>query len=325
MPVRPDMTNGHRICHGGFDLCPGRQRIRVRLQFLRRQHGGGRGVDRLPGCRSRGRYADGDGAGALAKRPQRALRDRRRQPARRDRGALPRAKPARGRPNRRGAAMNLESYVQGRWQSGTGTAVTLKDATTGEPVAYASSGGIDFRGALEHARHVGGPAIRRLSFHERAALLKALAQHLTVRTRNRSTSSPTPPARRATIRGSTSTAASARSSPMRAAAGASCRTAMSTSTAASRPCRRPEASSASTSVCRSRARRSTSTPSISRSGECSRSSRRRCSRGCRRSSSRRLRPRISPSGSYGRSSPRGCCPRARCSSSAVAWAICSST
>ena len=35
--------------------------------------------------------------------------------------------------------MNLESYVQGRWQSGTGTAVALKDATTGEPVAYASS------------------------------------------------------------------------------------------------------------------------------------------------------------------------------------------
>ena len=75
--------------------------------------------------------------------------------------------------------MNLESYVRGRWQAGTGDAITLRDATTGEPVAVASSGGIDFRGALEHARAVGGPALRRMTFHERAGLLKALAQHLT--------------------------------------------------------------------------------------------------------------------------------------------------
>src|SRR5687768_5974997 len=76
--------------------------------------------------------------------------------------------------------MNLESYVRGRWQAGTGGAVTLRDATTGETVAVASSGGIDFQGALEHARAVGGPALRRMTFHERAALLKTLAQHLTV-------------------------------------------------------------------------------------------------------------------------------------------------
>ena len=76
--------------------------------------------------------------------------------------------------------MNLESYVRGRWQPGTGDAVTLRDATTGEPVAVASSGGIDFQGTLEHARAAGGPALRRMTFHERAALLKTLAQHLTV-------------------------------------------------------------------------------------------------------------------------------------------------
>jgi oxepin-CoA hydrolase / 3-oxo-5,6-dehydrosuberyl-CoA semialdehyde dehydrogenase len=75
--------------------------------------------------------------------------------------------------------MNLESYVRGRWQAGTGDAITLRDATTGEPVAMASSGGIDFRGALEHARALGGPALRRMTFHQRAGLLKALAQHLT--------------------------------------------------------------------------------------------------------------------------------------------------
>ena len=31
----------------------------------------------------------------------------------------------------------------------------------------------------DHARTVGGPALRALTFHERAGLLKALAKHLT--------------------------------------------------------------------------------------------------------------------------------------------------
>ena len=74
--------------------------------------------------------------------------------------------------------MNLESFVQGRWQAGTGKTVALRDATTGEPIAQASSTGIDFRGALDYARGTSGPALRRLTFHERAALLKAVARYL---------------------------------------------------------------------------------------------------------------------------------------------------
>ncbi|MCS5677169.1 MAG: aldehyde dehydrogenase family protein, partial [Acidimicrobiales bacterium] len=49
---------------------------------------------------------------------------------------------------------------------------------TGLPVAGVSSDGIDFSAVVGHARHVGGPALRALTFHERAALLKALGQHL---------------------------------------------------------------------------------------------------------------------------------------------------
>ncbi|HTX23453.1 MAG TPA: phenylacetic acid degradation bifunctional protein PaaZ [Steroidobacteraceae bacterium] len=75
--------------------------------------------------------------------------------------------------------MQLESFVAGRWQAGSGRRVSLKDATTGEVVAEASSEGIDGRAILEHARRVGGPALRRLTFHQRAALLKALARRLT--------------------------------------------------------------------------------------------------------------------------------------------------
>ncbi len=75
--------------------------------------------------------------------------------------------------------MQLESFIAGRWQAGAGGAATLRDATTGEVIASASSEGLDFAVMLEHARRVGGANLRRLTFHERAALLKALAKRLT--------------------------------------------------------------------------------------------------------------------------------------------------
>ncbi len=74
--------------------------------------------------------------------------------------------------------MRLASYVGGRWRPGADAGVALRDATTGEVVAEASSAGIDFGAVLAHAREAGGPALRRLTFHERAALLRALAKHL---------------------------------------------------------------------------------------------------------------------------------------------------
>ncbi len=74
--------------------------------------------------------------------------------------------------------MNLRSYVGGRWLGGQGAGSTLRDATTGEAIALASSEGIDLALGLVHARAVGGPALRDLTFHERAALLKSLAKHL---------------------------------------------------------------------------------------------------------------------------------------------------
>jgi len=74
--------------------------------------------------------------------------------------------------------MNLQSYVCGAWAYGRDAGVAMRDATTGEIVAHASSAGIDFAAVLDHARRVGGPALRALSFHERAAALKALAKRL---------------------------------------------------------------------------------------------------------------------------------------------------
>ena len=45
-----------------------------------------------------------------------------------------------------------------------GRGVAMRDATTGEIVAHASSAGIDFAAVLDHARRVGGPALRALTF-----------------------------------------------------------------------------------------------------------------------------------------------------------------
>jgi oxepin-CoA hydrolase/3-oxo-5,6-dehydrosuberyl-CoA semialdehyde dehydrogenase len=72
----------------------------------------------------------------------------------------------------------LRSYVCGDWHTATGDGRPLFDAVTGAEIARISSAGVDFGAALAHGREVGGPALRELTFHQRAALLKALGQHL---------------------------------------------------------------------------------------------------------------------------------------------------
>ena len=72
----------------------------------------------------------------------------------------------------------LESYVAGRWTRGAKSGQTLLDASTGAPVAVIDASGIDMAAALEHGRRKGGSALRKMSFHERAAMLKALGQYL---------------------------------------------------------------------------------------------------------------------------------------------------
>jgi len=74
--------------------------------------------------------------------------------------------------------MQLQSFAAGKWQAGAGNLVALRDATTGAVVANSSADGLDYRAMLEHARKVGGPHLRKLTFHERAGLLKALAKRL---------------------------------------------------------------------------------------------------------------------------------------------------
>jgi oxepin-CoA hydrolase/3-oxo-5,6-dehydrosuberyl-CoA semialdehyde dehydrogenase len=74
--------------------------------------------------------------------------------------------------------VKLESYVSGHWHASVGPGVALRDASTGELISEASSDGIDFEETLAYARSRGGAALRGMTFHERAALLKTLAKRL---------------------------------------------------------------------------------------------------------------------------------------------------
>src|SRR5215472_446321 len=68
----------------------------------------------------------------------------------------------------------LRSYVGGDWVVPDGDGRPVFDAVTGEEIARVSSAGIDMAAALEYGRATGGPALRSMTFHQRAALLKSL-------------------------------------------------------------------------------------------------------------------------------------------------------
>src|SRR5215211_82871 len=72
----------------------------------------------------------------------------------------------------------LESYVSGRWFAASDDGAPVADAVTGETVVRISSTGLDVPAMLAHARTVGGPALRELTFHQRAGLLKQLGLRL---------------------------------------------------------------------------------------------------------------------------------------------------
>jgi oxepin-CoA hydrolase / 3-oxo-5,6-dehydrosuberyl-CoA semialdehyde dehydrogenase len=72
----------------------------------------------------------------------------------------------------------LENYIAGRWMEGDGDGQTIFNAVTGEPIAIATTKGINFAAALDYARKTGNPALRKMTFHERGRMLRAVAIHL---------------------------------------------------------------------------------------------------------------------------------------------------
>ena len=72
----------------------------------------------------------------------------------------------------------LENYIAGKWVKGDGDGQLLYNAVTAEPIAAATTKGLDFKSITDYARAVGNPALRKMTFHQRGNMLKALALHL---------------------------------------------------------------------------------------------------------------------------------------------------
>jgi len=71
----------------------------------------------------------------------------------------------------------LKNYAEGKWVAAK-SGDELHNAVTGDVIYTASSEGLDFGAMMNYARKVGGPALRKLTFHQRGRMLKALAFHL---------------------------------------------------------------------------------------------------------------------------------------------------
>lgn len=75
----------------------------------------------------------------------------------------------------------LQSYVADAWFTASDGFADIPCALNGEIIAKLSSAGIDFAAAARYARNIGGPGLRKLTFHERAKMLKAMAEAIIAR------------------------------------------------------------------------------------------------------------------------------------------------
>jgi oxepin-CoA hydrolase/3-oxo-5,6-dehydrosuberyl-CoA semialdehyde dehydrogenase len=74
--------------------------------------------------------------------------------------------------------VKLASYANGEWYRASGSGKVLSNAVSGEAIAEISSEGLDFASVADYARRVGGAALRKFTFHQRALMLKELAKYL---------------------------------------------------------------------------------------------------------------------------------------------------
>jgi 3,4-dehydroadipyl-CoA semialdehyde dehydrogenase len=75
--------------------------------------------------------------------------------------------------------MKLPNYLANKWIEGSGAGVPLVDPVTGDELARISSDGVDLKTALDFARSQGGPALRKLTYAQRADLLAKIGEVLT--------------------------------------------------------------------------------------------------------------------------------------------------
>ena len=73
---------------------------------------------------------------------------------------------------------DVQSFAKGAWVQTNDSARPIYSAITGDMIARAGNDALDALGMLDYAKAVGGPNLRKLSFHARARMLKAVGQSL---------------------------------------------------------------------------------------------------------------------------------------------------
>lgn len=74
--------------------------------------------------------------------------------------------------------LDVKSFAAGAWIAPDADARMIENAVTGEALGRAGNATLDVQAMLDYARQTGGPALRAMTFHDRARMLKALAAHL---------------------------------------------------------------------------------------------------------------------------------------------------
>ena len=74
--------------------------------------------------------------------------------------------------------MRLQNYLGGKWVDGTGDGAALVDPVSGAEIARASSAGADIAGALSFGRTQGSPALQAMTYGERGAMIRSVADAL---------------------------------------------------------------------------------------------------------------------------------------------------
>ncbi|MEO8582400.1 MAG: phenylacetic acid degradation bifunctional protein PaaZ [Flavitalea sp.] len=72
----------------------------------------------------------------------------------------------------------VRNYVTGSWIQGDGEGQPIYNAVNGNLIGVASTKGLNYASILDYARTKGNTALRKMTFHERGRMLKALALYL---------------------------------------------------------------------------------------------------------------------------------------------------
>ena len=74
--------------------------------------------------------------------------------------------------------ITLKSFALGRWQEVETPFKKILNPVSGEIIGEISSHGLNFKAMVEYSRKNGGAALREMTFHQRARMLKQMAQYL---------------------------------------------------------------------------------------------------------------------------------------------------